>query len=1335
MSFKGKLIILLLLVGALPIAAVYFQYSQNNATVRELVYSELANEAMVLSDLIDRNLFERYYDAQAFVLSLKGRQDPFPLPQANRRQISVYFDQLVRFYQIYRRIVLLSPQGEFLAGNHSSADGHALPLLAIDTDAIRHSDWFKQALTHGSHHTADSVPTVTAGPLTNPLYSAQEPNSYDMIFAFALRDENGHPVAVLVNLMDFNAIAQMVDDFHHLLQQQGVTHDDAMVLLDGSGRVLLTSDTASMPLSQQHHVATPSDAGLWRESTLPQVAPTAVMPTHVSQALALRGDNWAELQMPAALAAIAGQSGAIQGRFPGQSDTALIGYAHSQGAYDFHGTGWSVLIGRPVAVAFAANIAANNKVIWLMGGVILLILLASIIFGHRLAEELSALARAIAALSKNQLDSMVLRHRLTGEVQQAFIALDVLRHHLIYKNKLEQKNNEQRRELLLKDAAIDTATTGIVIADAQAADTPIIYANPAFYRTTGYDASETLGRNCRFLQGSDTDQPQIAEINLALKAGRSIDVVLKNYRKNGELYWNHLYISPVRNEDNVITHFVGIETDVSELKNYEQQIRELNLYLENRVQSRTLALQQAEHQLRATFDAMMDALVVVDNNGVIRQANRSTSTIFGFNTNELSGQNVAVLLSCDNKIVDMASWCRELAQTSSRRTAVLTELEAINKSGHIFPIELSVTAVHGGSLQGYTLVLRDISDRKAAEVRLRKARDDAEQANRFKSEFLGNMSHELRTPMNAVIGMTDLVLDSQLSAEQRRHLTTVSKSAHALLALLNEILDLTKLERGSMEIEQVTFELAPVVQAAVGISEVQAKGKGLSLCCELDSRLSTRVKGDPVRLRQVLVNLVGNAVKFTEQGEVNVFVIPAEDDKVIHFTVTDTGIGIAPDRLAHIFKPFVQSDGSISRRFGGTGLGTTISRELVEKMGGKIWVESEPEVGSKFHFTVSLPSCEAPVIESVSCHDATRIFQPTQSLNILLAEDIAVNAELIQTRLGRDGHRICWCQDGLQALHTYKKRSREFDLVLMDIHMPMMNGYQAAEEISRFNAEHGVNVPIIALTASGMGQDREKCRDVGMAGFVIKPVDFSQLTAVMAELLPQAFSETCFSQIQSEPASTIQQPLSGLSTLVDLDMALDNWGSEDKYLVMVRDFAVKWQHGAAEMTSLLQQDKHACSQLAHQLTGVAGGLGMMSLSHAARTLENAIKASASTESLLECAEQLTEQLSQILTAIALLPVLNQVITPAVEADFKTALPSRPLADVMAELEALKQALQRGTFDDTQLANVLQGLAGYLDRDVIAELATRVDEFDFEGAVSCIGRIAEALILTMEGLHE
>lgn len=460
---------------------------------------------------------------------------------------------------------------------------------------------------------------------------------------------------------------------------------------------------------------------------------------------------------------------------------------------------------------------------------------------------------------------------------------------------------------------------------------------------------------------------------------------------------------------------------------------------------------------------------------------------------------------------DRELWVAEFARTCTTGFRFSSEYRLIARDGRVVWVQGECQIIRDDTgrpmfLQGIAF---DITARKRAAA-ADEERRAAEAASLAKSEFLAHMSHEIRTPLNGVLGMIDLVLPTELNDKQRKFLELAKMSGESLAALVNDILDFSKIEAGKLDIESITFDLRKVLEQVKDIQSLKANAKGLQVLCEVPAEVPALVQGDPSRVRQILINLINNAIKFTERGSVTVRAGVEEvgnEHLVVRFGVTDTGIGIPPDRMNRLFKSFSQVDGSTTRKYGGTGLGLAISKQLTELMGGQIGVESEAGKGTTFWFTVKFGHAaeqaltETPTPETPDRLEASPPAACRLAARILIAEDNEVNQIVLSELLADEGYRYEIVNDGKQAVEAVLRN--HFDMVLMDCQMPVMDGFEASRAI-RQNEGTGRRIPIVALTANATKADRDRCLENGMDAHCTKPIEIDDLLKVIASLLSRS---------------------------------------------------------------------------------------------------------------------------------------------------------------------------------------------------------------------------------------
>jgi PAS domain S-box-containing protein len=598
-------------------------------------------------------------------------------------------------------------------------------------------------------------------------------------------------------------------------------------------------------------------------------------------------------------------------------------------------------------------------------------------------------------------------------------------------------------------AAVLAAPTGIVVCDPNLPDCPVIYANPAFYRITGYSEEEVIGRNCRFLQGPGTNPRHIKALREAIETGKAIDLEIVNHRKDGSRFVNELHLSPIFGDDGEVRYIFGIQHDVSAREQFA------------------------------------------------RDAER--------------------------------------------------------------------------------------------------ARRAAERANAEKSDFLAFMSHEIRTPMNGVMGTISLLLDTTLDAEQHAYAETARRCGELLLATVNEMLDLSRIEAGHLAIEEEAFDLAAPVAEVLDLLAPAVAEKGIRLSASIDPLLPARVIGDARRLRQVLLNLADNAVKFTAIGGVGIRVERAEAPGQVRFVVADTGIGMPPEVQARLFGRFAQAGPETARRYGGSGLGLMICKRLVGLMGGRIVLASAPGKGSTFSFEIPLrPIAESGRPPSTLLPKPALIKHPPGARGrILIAEDGEANQLVAAAILRKAGYAVDLARDGEEALGA--ARTAAYDLVLMDVRMPRMDGLAATVAIRALEGPAG-RVPIIAMTAAVMPNEVARCLEAGMDGHVAKPMDLTALLAAVSDILENRPRRSRAAVEEPNPAGPT---LIDHTTLQELRAAV----GPGRLPRLIGVFADETRARVARLTST--DDVSVIEEEAHGLKSAAGTFGAAALRSIASSLEEA----------------------------------------------------------------------------------------------------------------------------------
>ncbi len=507
-----------------------------------------------------------------------------------------------------------------------------------------------------------------------------------------------------------------------------------------------------------------------------------------------------------------------------------------------------------------------------------------------------------------------------------------------------------------------------------------------------------------------------------------------------------------------------------------------------------------EEGYREIFDKLEDGYFEVDLAGNYVFMNEAFGRIYGYSKKEMMGANFRVFLNPE--LIHMVqAYFLEVYETKGRLKPLEYEVSVPNGPRRFVEESGALRTDKDGRPIGFMGIIRDTTERKLHEQELAQAKLAAEAANRAKSEFMANMSHEIRTPLNGIVGMTDLALDTDMTPEQREYLETVKLSADALLGVINDVLDFSKIEAGKLDIDSIEFNLRETLENTMKILAMRGDEKGLELLCEVAPEIPEIMRGDATRVRQVVVNLVGNAIKFTEKGEVALKVhIESEQgaERMVHFVVSDTGIGVAKGKLQSIFAAFEQADSSTTRKYGGTGLGLTISTQLVEMMGGKIWVESELGRGTQFHFTVRLGVTDAnpAVVGSIAPAEILR------GVKVLIVDDNKTNRRILSGMLTRWEMQPTLVESGDEALAELSaayQSGTPFPLIVTDLLMPGMDGFGLVERIRQ--RPELATPTIMMLTSAGHRGDALRCKELGVAAYLMKPIRQSELREAIGRVL------------------------------------------------------------------------------------------------------------------------------------------------------------------------------------------------------------------------------------------
>lgn len=888
------------------------------------------------------------------------------------------------------------------------------------------------------------------------------------------------------------------------------------------------------------------------------------------------------------------------------------------------------------------------------------------------AEQLPQAQAQCLAVEKNLADLQTMVDRMVRTVGVRVKSWDQPHRALLQLAVIADDFEVQYKGMLLRERTLNQHA----IVSATDVQGTITYVNDLFCQINGMAPHELLGQNHRIIASGLHPQAFYTQMWVTISQGRTWHGEICNRSPaTGRLYWVAATIVPFLDVNGLPQEYISVRTDITERKNLEQ----------------TLAREQ--HFLANITANLGKGVMVLDRNEHCTYLNPEAEHLLGWTQQELQGQALhEKIYFCAEQ--DVASdhdgcpvcVCYGLGEVVS--FDVQDDLVLVHKERGAFSAAMTVSPLfENGILTGCVAVFHDITEHKRYEAELRQAKEQAEQASQARSSFLANMSHEIRTPLNAIIGFTEALLDTPLDASQQRQLTTVRQSGHALLHLLNDILDTAKLDKGAVVLEVADFSLRKLCRQLLDMQAPNAAKKALALGLDYPPGEPEFFRGDALRLHQVLLNLLSNAVKFTETGTVTLQVRHTGAQGLC-LRIQDTGIGMTPAQVARIFAPFAQADASTTRRFGGTGLGTTIAHELVELMHGRLEVTSTPGEGSCF--TVWLPLAQGQPVQSLP--QATGPQLPP--LRILGVDDIAENLDLLDLVLRRAGHQVTLASGGQQALALLA--GQDFDLVLMDVHMPDVDGFTAVRRLRATEAAQGkARTPVIALSASVLEEDRQQALQAGMDGFAHKPLHVPRLNTEIARVLhlwPQM--DTIRTPAGTHPGDAVWDEAGALAL----------WGDVRHWHTALQRCLDTYCTAPAQLVQCnAQGDAPGVAALAHRWRGVAGNLHLVALAAALHAVEEQAQHGHSvTVAALEAVAHAWQAVQQRCEA--------RGIAAAASSDTDAPLAAMPLEAPQALAQALA-GLERGELPEQGLA----ALASWLPATVLQSVTQALEHFDFERA--------------------
>ena len=851
----------------------------------------------------------------------------------------------------------------------------------------------------------------------------------------------------------------------------------------------------------------------------------------------------------------------------------------------------------------------------------------------------------------------------------------------------------QYRAMLLRERTLNQHA----IVSATDVHGTITYVNDLFCEINGMAPHQLLGKNHRIIASGIHPRAFYTGMWEAISQGHTWHGEICNRSPvTGQAYWVAATIVPFLDANGLPKEYISVRTDITKRKKLEQELAHERSFLESITANLGKGVMVLDREERCTF------------------LNPEAERLLGWTLAQLKGQPLhGQMYFCagqaEGEDAPACPVCLCYALQECVPFDMQDDLVLVHKERGPFPAAMTVSPLfEDGVLTGCIAVFHDITQHKRHEAELRQAKEQAEQASQARSSFLANMSHEIRTPLNAILGFTEALLDTPLNPQQQRQLTTVRQSGRTLLGLLNDILDTAKLEKGALQLEVRDFSLRQLCQQLVDMLSLEAGKKALSLHLDYPPEEPEFFQGDALRIHQVLLNLLSNAIKFTAIGSVTLHVRQGPE-QWLHVQVQDTGIGMTAEQLSRVFTPFAQADTSTTRRFGGTGLGTTIARQLVELMHGRLQVSSIPNQGTCFTVCLPLPPGQpvaaTPMLASVAL----------PPLRILAVDDVPENLELLQLVLARDGHQVTLASGGQAALALLKAQA--FDVVLLDLHMPDIDGFAVTTQWRAWQAQQGqAPTPVIALSASVLLQDRQQAFDVGMNGFAQKPLSVPCLQAEIARVLHlDAPAAPLAPLLPLAPAAATAPAASAPPAAVcDEAAALALWGSRAQWQGALQRSMAQFPAVLAQLQAL-----HAAAQmadvaaLAHRWRGVAGNLQLPALAQALHAVESSAQQGhplpAAAWSALAQAWQQVQALLAVTEEKDSLGRLNSIGNNELLTD-----------EMIIGMREMLLNLERSEYPD------LSRLAACLPPSLLPQLTQALDHFDFSRASALLREQLETI---------